>query len=93
MLITCPFCKSKAIITSRATQTTTCSNLHCLCKNESCSAVFVYTLALSHTVHHPIKPTHLAAIEALKELPPLDLEKIMLEHFSYNHRLTIPAPH
>lgn len=71
MRVICPFCASKAIITSTNSMNNeeTIKKLYCTCTNaKSCSASFVYSLSYSHVINPPIRTTSEMAMSLVNRL-------------------------
>ena len=58
MRVTCPYCQTKATITSTAKLSKQVTDLYCQCTNTAeCGASFVSTLAFKHTLKPPARTT------------------------------------
>jgi len=69
MRVICPFCLSKAIITSSNKLSEQVTDLYCSCTNAAgCGATFVSTLAYKHVLNPPINTVSEMALNLINRL-------------------------
>ncbi|MDD2661522.1 MAG: ogr/Delta-like zinc finger family protein [Methylococcales bacterium] len=70
MIVHCPNCQQKAIITSRnnLNEEKTVADLYCSCTNKDCFATFVTTLGFKHYLNPPRQTTMQLAVNLLSNL-------------------------
>ena len=79
MRVICPYCLSKAIITSSNRLSGQVSDLYCQCTNTAeCAASFVSTVAYKHTLNPPARTTSEIAMSLVNRLS--QEEKTKLQH-------------
>ena len=70
MLVKCPFCHAKSLITSTNELSDTVKDLYCICTNaKECGASFVFTLAYKHFLNPPQRTAVQVAAALIKALP------------------------
>ena len=71
MLVVCPFCSEKALITSRKIQNEnkTIADLYCNCTNtKNCGSTFVYTLAYKNVINPPARTAAEMALNLINRM-------------------------
>lgn len=68
MRVSCPHCKSKALITSSNALSKQVKDLYCKCKNLQCGARFVFTLAFKEIINPPAHSTAQIALELVRRM-------------------------
>ncbi len=82
MRVTCPYCRSKAIITSSNELSDTAKDLYCQCLNtKECGASFVSVLAFKHALNPPAKTTLQIAANLIMSLNSSDRKKLQVDLF------------
>ncbi len=82
MRVNCPHCDEKALITSRNKLSGTVTDLYCQCTNSAtCSASFVFSLAVKHNLNPPYRTTLDIALGLLNSLPKNQLAQIQRDLF------------
>jgi len=84
MWVICPFCATKALITSSnsLTESDSVKDLYCSCPNaKTCGATFVFTLHFKHVINPPAQTTAEIALNLVNRLSKEEKETMQQQLF------------
>ena len=77
MRITCPHCRSQALITHSVKLSSPVAEVYCVCKNDACAARFVMRVTFSHDITPPASTLTNSLYEQIANLSERDKAELL----------------